>query len=267
METGNEIRFSFNRVLHIDSKERNNAFYPNPNMFNGPYNINFQDLSYFSVEAFKFSNFINVINANNNTILVDGVTYTIPVGNYTAAALISEINSLLTVPNIILTQSSLTGIVSISDEFSFPIVFGPNKDILPYILGFPIGTVFSGATSFVGSMPLNLQYTRYVDFCSMILMEMNTSEVLKQNRTQVYQRVHLPLGSYGESIGFGGQYDYNVNALKKFSFMQSKQVGYVDFFVLDEWGLPAPLNADWECDIILFSSQKMMESFSYKKSM
>jgi hypothetical protein len=74
---------------------------------------------YFSVQHAEIPNSFYVVNYTNNTIVINYITYIIPVGNYNANNLITALN--LLIPTYTITYSSITNRYTFTNVFSFTI--------------------------------------------------------------------------------------------------------------------------------------------------
>jgi hypothetical protein len=92
----------------------------------------------------------------NNVVTINGVDYSIPVGNYTATDLISTLTTLFDAivgAGTIITLDPLTLILTIQPVAPTTLTFGPNS---PYVeMGFAQGTV-GPSVSLVGVTQINL---------------------------------------------------------------------------------------------------------------
>ena len=74
---------------------------------------------YFSVQHAEIPNSFYVVNYTNNIIVINSISYTIPVGNYNANTLITAIKVLL--PTYTITYNSITNRYTFSNSSSFTI--------------------------------------------------------------------------------------------------------------------------------------------------
>lgn len=74
---------------------------------------------YFSVQHAEIPASFYVVNYTNNTIVINSITYIIPLGNYNATTLITALNILL--PTYTITYSSITNRYTFSNTTSFTI--------------------------------------------------------------------------------------------------------------------------------------------------
>ena len=69
--------------LDVDSSERDPTVYPLPNDYTVRLNKRLYGVSKITLTAARIPNCQTLINADNNAITVDGVTYRVPRGTYT----------------------------------------------------------------------------------------------------------------------------------------------------------------------------------------
>ena len=110
------------RIFNISSKNTSLN-----NSFKSKLSISLPDLSfhekieniYFSVTHAEIPNSFYVVNYTNNTIVINSVVYTIPVGNYNATNLITALN--LLIPTYTITYSSITNRYTFTNATIFTI--------------------------------------------------------------------------------------------------------------------------------------------------
>lgn len=99
-----------------------------------------------------------VVNYTCNLLKIDSNTYTIPVGNYTATTLLTQILSSIVVlyPSMQVTLNKTTGVITFSNTSNFTI-YNNFTHSIGTILGFGANTVnASTANSLVATYPINL---------------------------------------------------------------------------------------------------------------
>jgi hypothetical protein len=96
----NPIKKTKSQIYNISSKVSENGSYKSSVRVNLP-DLNFNNSSiqnvYFSVLHCEVPNSFYIVNYTNNSIVVNSITYSIPVGNYNANTLITALLSLLPV--------------------------------------------------------------------------------------------------------------------------------------------------------------------------
>lgn len=110
------------RIFNISSKNTSLN-----GSFKSKLSISLPDLSfhekieniYFSIQHAEIPNSFYVVNYTNNTIVINSVTYTIPVGNYNALTLITALN--LLIPLYTITYSSITNRYTFTNSTAFTI--------------------------------------------------------------------------------------------------------------------------------------------------
>ena len=110
------------RIFNISSKNTSIN-----GSFKSKLSISLPDLSfhekieniYFSIQHAEIPNSFYVINYTNNTIVINSVTYTIPVGNFNALTLITALN--LLIPLYTITYSSITNRYTFTNTSAFTI--------------------------------------------------------------------------------------------------------------------------------------------------
>ena len=110
------------RIFNISSKNTSLN-----GSFKSKLSISLPDLSfhekieniYFSVTHAEIPNSFYVVNYTNNTIVINSVVYTIPVGNYNALNLITALN--LLIPTFTITYSSITNRYTFTNATAFTI--------------------------------------------------------------------------------------------------------------------------------------------------
>jgi hypothetical protein len=110
------------RIFNISSKNTSLN-----GSFKSKLSISLPDLSfhekieniYFSVTHAEIPNSFYVVNYTNNTIVINSVIYTIPVGNYNALTLITALN--LLIPSYTITYSSITNRYTFTNASTFTI--------------------------------------------------------------------------------------------------------------------------------------------------
>ena len=110
------------RIFNISSKNTSLN-----GSFKSKLSISLPDLSfhekieniYFSVTHAEIPNSFYVVNYTNNTIVINTVTYSIPVGNYNALNLITALN--LLIPTFTITYSSITNRYTFTNTTTFTI--------------------------------------------------------------------------------------------------------------------------------------------------
>ena len=110
------------RIFNISSKNTSLN-----GSFKSKLSISLPDLSfhekieniYFSVTHAEIPNSFYVVNYTNNTIVINSVVYTIPVGNYNALNLITALN--LLIPTFTITYSSITNRYTFTNASAFTI--------------------------------------------------------------------------------------------------------------------------------------------------
>lgn len=110
------------RIFNISSKNTSLN-----GSFKSKLSISLPDLSfhekieniYFSVTHAEIPNSFYVVNYTNNTIVINSVVYTIPVGNYNATNLITALN--LLIPSYTITYSSITNRYTFTNATAFTI--------------------------------------------------------------------------------------------------------------------------------------------------
>jgi hypothetical protein len=110
------------RIFNISSKNTSLN-----NSFKSKLSISLPDLSfhekieniYFSVQHAEIPNSFYIVNYTNNVIIINSISYTIPVGNYNANTLITALVLLL--PTYTITYNSITNRYTFSNSSSFTI--------------------------------------------------------------------------------------------------------------------------------------------------
>ena len=110
------------RIFNISSKNTSLN-----NSFKSKLSISLPDLSfhekieniYFSVQHAEIPNSFYVVNYTNNIIVINSISYTIPVGNYNATTLITALIVLL--PTFTITYSSITNRYTFNKTSTFTI--------------------------------------------------------------------------------------------------------------------------------------------------
>jgi len=87
---------------------------------------------------------INMVNSKNNTLTINGNTYTLPAGNYTIAQVIVLLNAFFTTYSVTFTYSSTTNLITIT---SVSAGFTINSTTMGKNLGFVAGTFISPFTN------------------------------------------------------------------------------------------------------------------------
>jgi hypothetical protein len=120
------------RIFNISSKNTSLN-----GSFKSKLSISLPDLSfhekieniYFSIQHAEIPNSFYVVNYTNNNIVINSITYQIPVGNYNALTLITELN--LLIPTYTITYSSITNRYTFTNNSAFTInAFSTSKNIL-----------------------------------------------------------------------------------------------------------------------------------------
>ena len=130
----------------LNGTMNSNINIPLPNLINKSDNvINI----WFSILHAEIPNSFYLVNSFNNTLIINGITYTIPVGNYNATTLLNVMTSL--VSGLIITYSS--SLLKYTFSYTAPFNISKNSTILRIIGGDPNNDISSVGNS------LTLPYT------------------------------------------------------------------------------------------------------------
>ncbi len=264
--------YIFDKFLLLDSRDRAYSTVGGVTLVDPINNFQFylpvdaNQTSFLAIYSCNFENHINNINQYNNmikvSVLTSSVTRTIPVGNYTTAALIAAINTALTAESIILTQSALTGLISITSAPGADVTWesanaGSDPYILPSMLGYtvyPIKTI--GGIAKVAVQKPSIYYTRFVDIQSKVLTKYQASDVSTSQKTS-NNILRLFINSPDDVINFENR------LLNKYVFEKTSNIGIIDIELVDEWGQPLLLLGDFTINVMLFKQTTMHHIFNF----
>lgn len=230
--------YVFDRFLYLDSRAR--SLVPSINTYEQLTNQNnflFKDpvqdngFTHIAVHSVKIDNCFNNINDSNNKIKIGSTIYTVPIGYYTLANMVTAINTAIAASGVTVSISALTGCSTVSGAGSFTWT-SANVNYNPYILVSMLGFTqypLTGASSYVSQNQAHNLYTRYVDIESFALTQYTPSYLDSRLHTK-NNIVRLWLDDESTST------DYENKILYKFTFEPTSNLGYIDIRLIDEWG-------------------------------
>lgn len=171
------------------------------------------EFSGIKVTECNFPYLIPNVNSNNNTFVLDryvgGVdnyrTITVPVGYYTAAALVTKINQLIQAafPGTSIVFSYDLTTLRFTVESTAPEEFAlyarqdsiENTQSLLRLMGLPVSPIDGVyVTDLEIGAPTTLQYTKYIDFCSDVLTQyqtINDTSTASLNKRHIFCRLYI----------------------------------------------------------------------------
>ena len=142
------------------------------------------------------------INQYNNTILVGSVTYTIPIGFYTTAELITAMNTLLAPETVSLAL--VDGVIVASTVTDFK-TFIPQSTDLSHVLGVPFQILLRTATPLTFLHPPNLSGEKLVHIACDKMAHGNLIHGADGKLHDILATVHLSNVAYGFTTTFKSQ--------------------------------------------------------------
>jgi len=197
--------------LFINSDDRPLGDPINSFQINGGFNRNY--ISYIAVNRCNFKNLLYNINSTNNklyylytpTLAVQQVT-TIPVGLYTPSTFAAQlqINLRATTGDVAITVTYSTETQKITINSNGASTFQFYSTLLTSSIAQQIGLVIDkkdntvaslypavAAASVVMNHPVNLVYTKYLDFCSNELTKYKMEDIFKTPTTKLIYRLYV----------------------------------------------------------------------------
>lgn len=243
--------YEFYNSLVINSKDRSLG---DLNKFQINKNLNLTGFDCFAVQSFQFTNNIYPINSYNNTLIIGVVmatgTITIAEGNYNATQLITEIiNQLNTLGFTTVFSGSFNNITDKITITSTLLNISSLSGTLAPIIGFT--TSFTPALSVTGNNPVNISYTKYINFCSNHLLKYNKPNIKTDNNNNILYTLNNNYYSFGSSIR---EIPRNLQIMK---WSYDETINNFDIYILDDNNNPVPMNnSEWVIVIQFYSDNK-----------